>query len=392
MQRTPTFLVLPLALASLACWQATAQQPAATNAAAPARHVLKTSDLFPDTVVAKGKGVEIKRSQLDEEVIRFKSQAAGRGQSIPTENTSRLEQYILNQLLQVQLLNAKATDADKATAKKLADTRFTEAQTKLGAEEMDREMKLLSTSREELVAKWGELGAADAVAKRELKAAVSDAEVKTYFEENQAKFEQPEMLVASHILLATKDPSTHEDVSADKKAAKHKQAEDLLKRARAGEDFAKLAKEFSEDPGSKDKGGEYQFARGQMVKEFETAAFALNTNQVSDIVTTSFGYHIIKLREKIPAHKTGLEDEVVVSPNGYLVLKQYIRDADTAKNALKVSALIRQNLEGQQFQKELPAFLERLKKEAGLEILDEKLKTQPTADVPALPEPKPKAN
>ena len=79
--------------------------------------------------------------------------------------------------------------------------------------------------------------------------------------------------------------------------------EGLLKRARAGEDFAKLAKEYSEDPGSKDKGGEYKFPRGQMVPEFEAAAFSLGTNQVSDIVTTRFGYHIIKLSEKIPARK-----------------------------------------------------------------------------------------
>ena len=82
--------------------------------------------------------------------------------------------------------------------------------------------------------------------------------------------------------------------------------EGLLKRARAGEDFAKLAKEYSEDPGSKDKGGEYKFPRGQMVPEFEAAAFSLKTNQVSDIVTTSFGYHIIKLSEKIPAQKVEL--------------------------------------------------------------------------------------
>ena len=111
------------------------------------------------------------------------------------------------------------------------------------------------------------------------------------------------MVRASHILLITRDTATQTDLSEDKKAAKHKQMEDLLKRARDGEDFAKLAKEYSEDPGSKDKGGEYKFARGQMVPEFEAAAFSLKTNQVSDIVNSSYGYHIIKLSEKIPAQK-----------------------------------------------------------------------------------------
>lgn len=76
--------------------------------------------------------------------------------------------------------------------------------------------------------------------------------------------------------------------------------EDLLKRAEDGEDVAKLAREFSEDPGLMDKGGECTFPRGQMVPEFEAAASSLKTNQISDVVTMPFGYHIIKLSEKIP--------------------------------------------------------------------------------------------
>src|SRR5207245_5522008 len=127
-----------------------------------------------------------------------------------------------------------------------------------------------------------------------------------FYDENPAKFEQPEMVRASHILLNTKDTAAGTELTPEQKAAKRKQMEAILKRARDGEDFAKLANEYSEDPGSKDKGGEYTFPRGKMVPEFEAAAFSLQTNQVSDIVTTPFGYHIIKLSEKIPPHKVEL--------------------------------------------------------------------------------------
>jgi len=186
---------------------------------------------------------------------------------------------------------------------------------------------------------------------------VTDADVRKYFDDNPARFEEPEMVRASHILLMTTDPKTNTELTEDQKTAKHKEMEGLLKRARAGEDFAELAKKYSEDPGSKDKGGEYKFPRGQMVPEFEAAAFSLGTNQVSDIVTTRYGYHIIKLSEKIPAKKVEFE---------------------------KAASDIKEGLTQQELQKQFPDYLDKLKKEAGVEILDEKLKAQ------ELPPPSPK--
>ena len=334
--------------AALPVWGAAPDQPAATNAAAAAKPAVKPANLFGNTVVAKGKGVEVTRGQLDDEVIRVKAQAAARGQNIPPEQMAMVERQILDQLIQVQLLQAKATEADKAAGKALAEKRFEEAKTRLGSEEaLNRQLKLMGATREEVLAKWTESATAETVLKRELKVNVTDADAKKYYDDNPARFEEPEMVRASHILLMTTDPKTNTELTEDQKAAKRKQMEGLLKRARAGEDFAKLAKEYSEDPGSKDKGGEYKFPRGQMVPEFEAAAFSLSTNQVSDIVTTRFGYHIIKLSEKIPAQKVEFD---------------------------KAAADIKEGLTQQALQKQFPDYIAKLKKEAGVEILDEKLK------------------
>lgn len=91
-----------------------------------------------------------------------------------------------------------------------------------------------------------------------------------------------------HILLLTQGKSDPEKVDA------HKKMEELLARARNGEDFAALAKEYSEDPGSKENGGLYEdFERGKMVKPFEDAAFSVPIGEISDIVETSYGYHIL---------------------------------------------------------------------------------------------------
>jgi peptidyl-prolyl cis-trans isomerase C len=206
-----------------------------------------------------------------------------------------------------------------------------------------------------LKAKMNEEATARVVVERELAIKVSDDEVKKFYEDHPADFEEPEKVRASHILISTRDPITNAELAKEKKEAKHKLAEDLLKRARAGEDFAKLAREFSEDPGSKAKGGEYTFARGAMVPEFEAAAFALKTNQVSDIVATQFGYHIIKLFEKFPAGKVDFD---------------------------KASSHIREFLVQQKLQKEIPTYMVKLRKEANVEILDERLKAVEAADFP----------
>jgi parvulin-like peptidyl-prolyl isomerase len=93
-----------------------------------------------------------------------------------------------------------------------------------------------------------------------------------------------------HILLQTQGKNEQE------KAAIYGKMEGILQRARNGEDFAKLAQEFSEDPGSKSKGGLYEnFGRGDMVKPFDEAAFSVPIGEISDIVETSYGYHILKV-------------------------------------------------------------------------------------------------
>jgi len=142
-------------------------------------------------------------------------------------------------------------------------------------------------------------------------AAPSDDEIKAYYDEHRDdRFTAPEEVRARHILIKL-PPAADEKA----RAAARTKAEDVLAKVKKGADFAKLAQDVSEDPGTASKGGDLGlFSRGHMVPAFDAAAFALEPGAVSDVVETPFGFHIIKVEEKLPGGQKPLDavrDEIV---------------------------------------------------------------------------------
>jgi peptidyl-prolyl cis-trans isomerase C len=167
------------------------------------------------------------------------------------------------------------------------------------------------------------------------KATVSHKETKDYYDNNPNFFKQAEGVRASHILIKV-------DPKADKaqKAEALKKVEKMQQKVKKGEDFAALAKESSQCPSS-GKGGDLgYFGRGQMVKPFEEAAFTLKPGEVSDIVETRFGYHLIKVMDKKPETTIPYKD---------------------AKNRIE------QRLQNEKVQKEVKLYVEKLKEKAKVE-------------------------
>ncbi len=166
---------------------------------------------------------------------------------------------------------------------------------------------------------------------------VSDHDIKQFYEANKDKFKVPEEVRARHILVHVSHNATDEE----RKKAKEKIGE-LRERLIKGEDFAKLASEYSDDPGTKKRGGDTDyFARGKMVKPFENAAFSLKPGEISDIVETKFGYHIIKVEDRREARTMSL-DEAKASISAKLrndiinsKAEQFIRDA-TKKAGMEI--------------------------------------------------------
>jgi peptidyl-prolyl cis-trans isomerase D len=126
---------------------------------------------------------------------------------------------------------------------------------------------------------------------------VAEPQLQAYYDSHKDEFRTPERVNARHILFDTRNKSKEE-------VAKIKaQAEQVLKQIKGGGDFAELAKKWSDDPGSKAKGGDLGWVlRGQMVKNFEATTFSLKPKEISDVITTEYGFHIIQVLEKQEPH------------------------------------------------------------------------------------------
>jgi len=178
---------------------------------------------------------------------------------------------------------------------------------------------------------------------------ISDAELDAFYKQNLSQYQTPAQVRASHILLKTE--------GKDENAVKAR-AEEVLKQAKApNADFAALAKKYSEDESNASNGGDLDyFGRGRMVPEFENAAFAMKAGEISDLVKTAFGFHIIKVVDNKPEAtrplaevKTEIEDQ----------LKWQKAQAEAEKQAKAMEATIK-----------TPADLERVAKEKGLTVVE----------------------
>jgi peptidyl-prolyl cis-trans isomerase C len=227
------------------------------------------------------------------EIIQFMEENLGsKAEQLKQMNAENLKQYVQRNasvLADRKLLLAEARDSDVSITKQEVDQVINAQAEKAGGMDKFREMLSNNGITLEIFR--------ENIQKEMLIQSFLDqkigSEVTVTDEEILSVYNSPKTVTVRHILLLTQDKE-----EAEKKAVLEKMRQ-IQKRAQAGEDFAELAKEFSEDPGSQEKGGLYEsIERGVMVKPFEEAAFNVPVGEISDIVETRYGYHIIKVEER----------------------------------------------------------------------------------------------
>jgi peptidyl-prolyl cis-trans isomerase C len=244
-------------------------------------------------------GTIITQQALDRELEFFKERLREKGQEIPADKIEEARKSILENLITVRVLfqesQKKKIEVKDSEILEQIDAMKTQMPDPKNFQQALDQMKLTEA---ELKAKIGENLAARKLIEAEVERniVVDESEVKAFYDSQSEMFLQPEMVRARHILI--KVDQSADDAQRDEA---RKKIEAVEKRLAAGESFRLLAEEVSEGP-SREKGGDLgYFQRGQMVKPFEDVAFTLNNGEISGIVTTRFGYHVIQTIDKKPS-------------------------------------------------------------------------------------------
>jgi peptidyl-prolyl cis-trans isomerase C len=311
---------------------AAAPTAAATPAPAPAK---PGPAVLPD-VIADCNGDKIARAEFEKAVKAVEQRAGG---SVPPEKRDELYRGVLDDLVAYRLLKQEVVARQMTASDAEVDARIGAFKQQMGSE---ANFRAALQAQQITEAKLREDAKTDILVNKLLeqevtqKILVKPSDIATFYEKNPDRFQQSESVRAAHILVLVP-----RDADEKTRAAAKARAEAALKAAKAGQDFAQLAKRYSNDA-SAQRGGDLGFIpKGQMVPAFEAAAFALEPGQVSDLVETQFGYHVIKALEKRPARVVPF---------------------------VEAAAQIEQFLQQQQRQEKSKALVEQLKSKGKVEI------------------------
>lgn len=294
-------------VAALACQVMAEEKPKSAPSADKLLPTVTTGTATGEVVVARVNGSEINRKELDAAVQTLAMQMRQRGRPMPSGSTAQLRQDVLEELIGRELLLQEgrkhpSADVDQKTQAQIelvkkqfgGDEQYksTLAETGITTEEYAKRVHdnvIIQETIQQLVDK---------------QAKITPDEMKSFYDKNPDQFKQPETVRASHILIRV-PPGAGDDVKKEKRT----QIEAARSLVKNGDKFADVAKKISEDSSSAPNGGDLGFfPRGATGLEFDTAAFSLKTNTVSDVITTQYGYHVLLVTDRRPARTVPFDE------------------------------------------------------------------------------------
>ena len=317
------------------------------SSSGPTKEGLKSSS---DKVNQKGEiiatvnDVNIYQEDLEKAFNFHSRQNKNISTELPDEEVRKLRAIILKRLIETELLYQKGRELNINPSDDEIFARFEQIKKQYPSEqEFTEYLEKIQLTQEDLIKELKKNSIISEVVKKHINStpkttkSFSEEELKKYYNAHKDQFQQGEMVKASHILIKV-------EKNADEKSlqqAKEKITE-ILNKAKGGEDFAKLAQEYSDCPSSRRGGDLGFFDKKQMVPEFSQVAFKLKVGEISDIVQTQFGYHIIKVTDTKPA---------------------------TTKSFEQSKGLIKQSLSGKSSSNTIKSYIQSLREKADIKIL-----------------------
>ena len=301
-------------------------------------------DLFPDETLATGTNLKVTRNELDQAFIFIRANKAAQGIPVPTAQREALEAQLLDKLITTKLILARANPAEQEKGKDFQKAEVQLMTDRLGSDEAaERHIIASGVTQAYYLQQLYEQGVVKAVIEREVKGnyLVPEKAIRDSYQGNKQAFTEPESIHIRRIFLGMVSPQTGNPLPEKSINERKTLMAELRRRALEGEEFASLARSYSEDPLTRSRGGEIVIVKGQTKPEFEVPAFGLRPGQVSEVMAIGAGLHLIKMIEHRPAKLRPLQE---------------------------VEAAIRLNLEAKYIEQRLPGYLERLKKEARVKI------------------------
>jgi peptidyl-prolyl cis-trans isomerase C len=298
------------------------------------------ADAAPATIIARVNGKDIPSVQLEQTLKLYVERSGRDPKSIPASQIQDLRKQLLDDLVNSELLY-QASEAAKISVTDHDITQKLQAlQGKFPSDqEFTRYLQEQGLTLEEMKARIRRNLMTEQLVKRDVdsKISVSDSEISDYYGKNKDRLRRPELVKVSEIFVRAGSKA-----SADSKAKARQKIQALLKEVRSGKDFASLARQFSESPDAKDGGDMGYISRSGTLPALSQAAFKLNVGEVSDVVESPFGYHLLKVTDKKSAGDVTLKEakprisEILFQQKEREALNAYL---DKLKAAAKIEIL-----------------------------------------------------
>lgn len=256
--------------------------------------------------VAVVNGSVITQEDFEDEMARVQQMFLNRGTPLSDSQLPRIKREVLESLISRELLYQESQKRGIDVGESAVDEQLSKLKKRFPSEaEFNRALGQMNLSEAAVKSQIRRGMAIQRLIDEQFAGEVniSEKESKAYYDSHPSLFKQPEEVRASHILIKV-DPQADES----QRTKARQEIEKIQERLKKGEDFAALARKHSECPSSVKGGDLNYFRRGQMVKPFEDTAFALETSEVSGIVETRFGYHLIKVTDKKPETTIAYKD------------------------------------------------------------------------------------